>query len=258
MPWYSNFCKGWPRAKKNPGNWIDESTNYTWNIGANPANIYACPPGQRSLIYDLNASMAHAASGDSIKLRFSDNRHSRGDNVSGDSGTVTVYWKDASEQEIIDVSEFIEQNKLASGGFIADAFNYSSNESIKSPIQGLVDKDNWLSVKLPTDMTPGRHMMVWVWSYKNAPQWSICFDILIGSSSLTLAPKPGLSFASVILESAKNSVPSSSLVPIHISAKAIYILPSSKTTPFVTLEIAEFKSSTPATAVSAIIKSALS
>jgi hypothetical protein len=51
MAVYADQCKGWPRNKNNPGNWIDESSNYIWNIGAqswnggsyHPPDTHACP-----------------------------------------------------------------------------------------------------------------------------------------------------------------------------------------------------------------------
>jgi hypothetical protein len=79
----------------------------------------------------------------------------------GDPGTVSVYWKGQPESEITDISEFTKSNLLASSGFAADSFSYPADVNVKTPIQGLVDKGNWFPVQLPTDMAPGRHMMVW-------------------------------------------------------------------------------------------------
>jgi hypothetical protein len=32
MPWYADLCHGWPRAKQNPGNWIDEGLECTFSL----------------------------------------------------------------------------------------------------------------------------------------------------------------------------------------------------------------------------------
>jgi len=195
MPWYSQYCKGWPRNKANPGNWIDESTNYVWNIAANswnggsfhPADTHACPPGQRTSTYQDNAPMTSAAPGDMIRLRFGGNGHTRGANAGGDSGpgNVTVYWKGKPEQEITDISEFTPANALQTSGFAENSFSYPADPNVKSPVQGLVDKGNWMELKLPTDIAPGRHMMVWVWAWGGANQWSTCFDVMVSGTANT-------------------------------------------------------------------------
>lgn len=201
MPWYSYMCHGWPRAKENPGNWINESSNYVWNIAAeswnggsyHPPDTHACPPEQRTPTYQPNAPMVTASAGDIIRLRFGGNGHSRGFDVGGNPGTVTVYWKGAPEQEITDISEFTPQNSLQSAGFSADSFSYPADPSITSPTQGLVDKGNWMELNLPTTMAPGRHMMAWVWYYENAPQWSTCFDVMIQGSPATASSASAVS-----------------------------------------------------------------
>ena len=126
--------------------------------------------------------MTTAAPGDMIRLRYGGNGHARGFDVGGEPGTVTVYWKGAPELEITDIKEFTPQNALQSAGFAANSFAYPADPSITTPTQGLVDKGNWMELKLPTTMQPGRHMMTWVWYYENAPQWSTCFDVMIQGS----------------------------------------------------------------------------
>jgi hypothetical protein len=136
--------------------------------------------------------MTTAAPGDMIRLRFGGNGHTRGYNVGGqpgpNSGTVTVYWKGQPETEITDISEFTPENALQSGGFSDGSFSYPADPNIKTPDQGLVDKGNWMELNLPKDMAPGRHMMVWVWTFSNAPQWSTCFDVMITGSGSGSAP----------------------------------------------------------------------
>ena len=99
--------------------------------------------------------MTTAAPGDTIRLMFGGNGHSRGFNTGGltnpnpnGPGTVAVFWKGAPEKEITDTSEFTDANKLQENGFSDESFSYPADPSIKSPTQGLVDKGNWQSLKL--------------------------------------------------------------------------------------------------------------
>lgn len=180
-PEHAKYCKGWPRNKANPGNWITESTHYTWNIAANKfkGEMNACHPSQRAATYHANAPMASAKAGEKLRLMFGGNGHARGAGVGGNPGTVTVYWKGKPNTEITSVKEFTAANKLQSNGFSEDSFSYPANPAIKDPTQGLVDKGNWQVLNLPANMAKGRHMMVWVWSYQGADQWSTCFDVNI-------------------------------------------------------------------------------
>jgi hypothetical protein len=183
-PGLAVFCHGWPRAKHNPGNWIDESSNYLWDIAGQKfqGDTHACHPSQRSASYfdGEGAGMAKAKAGGSIKLMFGGNGHSRGSNVDGgEPGKVVVYWKGGKEKEIEDVKEFNDENKLAEAGFADEAFIWPEDPNVKSPADGMLDKGNWMTVKMPDNMEQGRHMMVWVWEYGGQPRWSTCFDVMI-------------------------------------------------------------------------------
>ncbi|KAH9862406.1 hypothetical protein J1614_011061 [Plenodomus biglobosus] len=190
-PWFADLCHGWPRAKQNPGNWIDESTNYLWTLGS--TDTHACYPTQRYPIQYLSSSdiklanhenpapMATAGAGETIKLMFGGNGHSRGDMggvKTGDAGRVAVYWKGEKESEIVDVNEFTEEHKVQENGFAEESFAYPEDKSVVSPPQ-LQDKGNWMSLKLPECMEAGRHMMVWVWYIAGKPAFSTCFDVMI-------------------------------------------------------------------------------
>jgi hypothetical protein len=126
-----------------------------------------------------------------IRLRFGGNGHTLGFNTGGinppNPGTVTIYWKGAPEQEITDVSEFTANNTLQSQGFSDNSFSYPADPNVKMPTQGLVDKGNWMELNLPSSMQPGRHMMVWVWSFTNGPKFGTCFDVMIQSGLATNA-----------------------------------------------------------------------
>lgn len=158
MPWYASYCKGWPRNKANPGNWIDESTNYVWNIAAErfnmgaskPSDTHACNAMQRSPTYQDGAPMTTAAPGDMIRLRYGGNGHTRGYNAGFEKGpgNVTVYWKGAPEQEITDISEFTAENTLQTQAFAANSFSYPADKSVTAPEAGLVDKGNWFELNL--------------------------------------------------------------------------------------------------------------
>ncbi|KZM24298.1 hypothetical protein ST47_g4576 [Ascochyta rabiei] len=183
-PGLAVFCKGWPRAKHNPGNWIDESSNYLWDIAAQSAkgDTHACHPSQRTSTYftSENAGMATTTPGGSIKLMFGGNGHSRGANVDGgDPGTVAVYWKGGKEKEIEDIKELNEENRLKQIGFAEEAFVWPEDKNVKAPSEGMLDKGNWMTVEMPKDMEKGRHMFVWAWEYGGKPRWSTCFDVMI-------------------------------------------------------------------------------
>ncbi|KAF2124588.1 hypothetical protein P153DRAFT_301965 [Dothidotthia symphoricarpi CBS 119687] len=170
MPWFSHLCAGWPRAKHNPGFWADESTNYAWHISAavSQGDTHACHPDQRSPLYrtgpfaqpptsagpelvftESPAPMATSRPGRELKLLFGGNGHSRGDNVGGhgDPGRVAVYWKGEPEAEIVDISEFTEENRLQEAGFSDESFAYPADVSVTTPPE-LHDKGNWLTLKL--------------------------------------------------------------------------------------------------------------
>jgi hypothetical protein len=141
---------------------------------------------QRSPNYRDNAPMATAAPGEMIRLRFQGNGHSRGNNIDEEGrnpGNVTVYWKGKPDTEIVDISEFVTQNILQSSGFSDNSFSYYRDPNNRDKDLGLLDKGNWMELNLPKSMAPGRHMMVWVWSFKGAPQFSTCFDVMIKSDS---------------------------------------------------------------------------
>jgi hypothetical protein len=200
MPWYADFCHGWPRSKANPGDWIDESTNLVWNIAANswdggdyhPPDTHACHPSQRAPGQIDGAPIAEVTAGGMFRLRFGGNGHTRGAGpVDGNPGQVSVYWKGTPETEVVDISEFTDENLLARAGFADDSFSYPADPNVKKPADGLVDKGNWMEVNVPAGIAAGRYMLVWVWSYDNAPQWSSCFDINVtGGAAAAAVPAP--------------------------------------------------------------------
>jgi hypothetical protein len=162
-----------------------------------------------------------------IRLRYGGNGHARGYSVGGEPGTVTVYWKGKPEAEITDSSEFTKENALQSQGFAANSFAYPADPSITSPVQGLVDKGNWMELNLPKTMAPGRHMMAWVWYFKNPQgvvqaQWSTCFDVMISGTASGGSPAPAAPAApvapdaAVVVPSAAPSAP----VPVPTPAPA--------------------------------------
>jgi len=88
QPEYAYFCHGWPRAKQNPGDWIEETNEYLYTVS--DKDPHACHPNQRAPSQFLDAPaaglkhhknpapMATAKAGESIKLMFGGNGHSRG------------------------------------------------------------------------------------------------------------------------------------------------------------------------------------
>jgi hypothetical protein len=160
MPWYATLCHGWPRAKQNRGNWIEESTNYLWTLGS--TDTHACHPNQRKPNQHLPASvaglefhsapapMATTAAGSSIMPMYGGNGHSRGNNAGpgGDPGVVGVYWAGKAETEIVDVKELTEETLVQQNGFAEESFSFPADMGIKSPKDGLVDKGNWITLRL--------------------------------------------------------------------------------------------------------------
>lgn len=159
MPWFAHLCHGWPRAKQNPGDWVDESSHYHWDLAAY-SDTHACHPSQRTPTYYLSASdstlphhnspapMATASAGGSIKLMFGGNGHSRGANAGGhgDAGRVAVYWAGKAETELVDVKELNSETLVQENGFSEESFGFPKDMNVQSPEQGLVDKGNWMTL----------------------------------------------------------------------------------------------------------------
>jgi hypothetical protein len=196
MPWFADLCHGWPRAKQNPGDWFDEIKNYLWDLqaAANNGNTHACHPTQRNATYHLEfsvvglnyhhnpAPMATATPGSSIKLMFGGNGHSRGApfaTTSRNPGAVSVHWAGEPETEILDVEELTADNLVQEDGFCDESFNSPIDMNVRTPLQGLVDKGNWQTLRLPECMDKGRHMVFWVWRFEGMDRFSTCFDVMI-------------------------------------------------------------------------------
>lgn len=193
MPWYANFCHGWPRAKQNPGNWIDESTNLVWNLVAKKfeGDHSACNPLQRTPNQAAGAPVAQIAAGSSFRLRFGGNGHTRGSGTAdGNPGQVSVYWLKTPGAQIETTDGFKDENLLKRAGFADESFSYP--EGVKKPTEGLVDKGNWMTVPIPAETAPGSYPMTWVWSYDGVNQWSSCFDVeVIAGAGAAVAPIVG-------------------------------------------------------------------
>jgi hypothetical protein len=199
MPWFADLCHGWPRAKQNPGDWVGETKNYAWDLqaAANSGDIHACHPTQRNATYYLESSvaglnyhynpalMATATPGSSVRLMFGGNGHSRGAPLaiaSGNPGIVAVYWAGEPETEIADVNDLTANNLVQEDGFNDEndeSFSFPTDMNVRTPSQGLVDKGNWQTLRLPECMKNGRHMMVWVWRIEGMDRFSTCFDTAI-------------------------------------------------------------------------------
>lgn len=195
IPWFVQYFNSWPRAKYNPGDWVDETKNYLWNLpqAQQQGENHACNPQLRAPNHFLTApisgmeyhkdpaTMATAIPGGAIKLMFGGNGHSRGANAggNGDPGKVSVYWTGAPETEIVTVDDLNLDNLLQENDFSEESFAFSADINVQSPEQGLVDEGNWQTILLPDGMEKGRHMMVWVWSFGGMNRFSTCFDVMI-------------------------------------------------------------------------------
>lgn len=94
--------------------------------------------------------MATAAAGSSIKLMFGGNGHSRGANAGGqgEPGTVSVYWAGKKETEITDMKELNNETLVQENGFSEESFAFPEDKAVWMPQQGLVDKGNWMTLRL--------------------------------------------------------------------------------------------------------------
>ncbi|KAH7066061.1 hypothetical protein BKA63DRAFT_426576 [Paraphoma chrysanthemicola] len=88
--------------------------------------------------------------GGSIRLMYGGNGHSRGYNAgpNNDPGRVAVYWAGAPEIELTDRANLTSDYLVQEQGFSEEAFMYPDDKGIVSPEQGLVDKGNWMTLKL--------------------------------------------------------------------------------------------------------------
>ncbi|KAF1916668.1 hypothetical protein BDU57DRAFT_548325 [Ampelomyces quisqualis] len=168
MPWFAHLCHAWPRAKQNPGDWIDESSNYLWALTPDSPETetgkFACHPDQRTPTYFASstspsanhvfhsapAPMATSSPGQSLKLLFGGNGHSRGANAgeNGDPGRVGVYWAGLKETELIHLSDLNSSTLVQENGFSEESFSFPADMNVKSPEEGLVDKGNWMTLRL--------------------------------------------------------------------------------------------------------------
>jgi hypothetical protein len=94
--------------------------------------------------------MATATAGGSIKLMFGGNGHSRGANAgeNGDAGQVGVYWAGVPGKELVDVKDLNSDTLLQENGFSEESFSFPKDEAVQTPQEGLVDKGNWMTLKL--------------------------------------------------------------------------------------------------------------
>lgn len=194
-------CIGHPRNKIYDGNWINESSWYMWDLnGAANTDNLACRPLQASPVYPANVPMTTAKPGDSLRMRFWGNGHTRWDIGSPnhrDPGLVRVYWAGQKEVELTYKDNLTEANWFpgAQANFSADTITQISDGHMN-------EKGNYMTLNIPDDIENGRHMMVWVWAWSEGlevndadfdpdtdynKEWtnsySTCFDIQIEGSS---------------------------------------------------------------------------
>lgn len=189
-------CTGHPRNKLWDGDWISESSNYVWDLNnASNTNGLTCRGVQGSPTYPANVPMTTARPGDSLRMRFWGNGHSRwdiGSPLHRDPGLVRVYWAGQKEVELTHKDNLTEANWFpgAQANFSGDAITLVTNGKMN-------EKANYMTLTLPQNIENGRHMMVWVWAwaqglgtndgssaYDNtwANSYSTCFDIEVVDS----------------------------------------------------------------------------
>lgn len=192
-------CEGYPRNKVNNGDWIAESTHYLWDLNQHGGaiNAPACHTGQRQpgQLAGKGNKMAKVKPGETIKLRYWGNGHSRfnqGSPLNRDPGLVRVYWAGKKEVEIKSAGELTDNRIIAEG-------NFSSPDAViltdPKDRMRLHEKGNYLDLKMPGNIETGRHMMVWTWAWikegnKFVNQYTTCFDVEVtnGGSGGELKP----------------------------------------------------------------------
>lgn len=189
-------CNGYPRNKVHNGDWISESSYYSYNFNTE----YACRDGQRTAGQAAGAPMATASPGDTLLMRFWGNGHSRWDIGSPnhrDPGLVRIFWAGKPETEIVHATDLTEEYWIpgAQGNFSGDAVTEINGNTMN-------EKANYFSFVLPEKIQNGRHMMVWSWAWKESlvdgekgdanvydsswdNAWGTCFDIQIENSTFT-------------------------------------------------------------------------
>lgn len=163
MPWHAHLCHAFPRAKQNPGDWMQESSDYLWAPNtATEEGKFACHKNQRTPTYlsagesgsENAAPMAKAKAGGTLNLLWGGNGHARGANAGGDEGpgTVSIFWAGEKEKEIVLLSELTDEKLVQKGGFAEEAFLWPEDESVKKPGkelgEGLWDKGCWMTLRL--------------------------------------------------------------------------------------------------------------
>ncbi|KAJ3039731.1 hypothetical protein HDV00_011963 [Rhizophlyctis rosea] len=181
-------CIGWPRNHPNPGDWLKLTLkeNFLWPL-KEAGNTYACHPGQRSSnTYLTNAPMATATPGETLILKYPANGHSRkqGSFTNRDPGKARVYWAGKAATELVKTTDLTASRIIAEAGFSDDNIVYNK------PDGTFEEKASYFSVKLPSGMGEGRHMLVWTWAWdynQSTQKWedtySTCFDVLVKGGS---------------------------------------------------------------------------
>ncbi|KAF8243708.1 hypothetical protein K440DRAFT_663937 [Wilcoxina mikolae CBS 423.85] len=197
-------CKGSPRNKVHNGDWIAESTYYSYNFNTK----YACRDNQRVPGQTApGAPMATATPGEKLTMRFWGNGHSRWDIGSPnhrDPGLVRIFWAGKPETEIVYAKDLNEKYWIpgAQGNFSGDAVTEITGNHMN-------EKANYFEFTVPEKIQNGRHMMVWAWAWKASMvdgkhgnpnvydeswdnAWGTCFDLQIVNSKYTEAANPDI------------------------------------------------------------------
>jgi hypothetical protein len=82
---------------------------------------------------------------------FGGNGHSRGApfaTETGDPGRVSVYWAGEKEKELVDIKDLNGDTLVQENGFSEESFAYPADMNMKTPDKGLVEKGNWMTLRL--------------------------------------------------------------------------------------------------------------
>ncbi|KAA8914906.1 hypothetical protein FN846DRAFT_925585 [Sphaerosporella brunnea] len=199
-------CKGYPRNKVHNGDWIAESSYYSYGFNTE----FACREGQRVPGQTApGAPMATAKPGDKLLMRFWGNGHTRWDIGSPnhrDPGLVRIFWAGKPETEITKLNQLNEAYWIpgAQANFSADTITELTDNG-----RHMNEKANYFTFQVPEKIQNGRHMMVWSWAWKASllngkhrdanvyddswdNAWGTCFDLMITDSTYTEKANPDI------------------------------------------------------------------
>lgn len=158
-------CAGYPANKANHGDWITESSVYSYEI-----NKYACHASQRTFGHQApGRPMATVRPGQKIRLKYWGNGHSSyhiGSPLHRDPGLVRIYTTGRPGKSIILAKDLDERYWVrgAQQNFTADAIIFPEKKTVPT----MDEKANYMVFTVPKRMKNGVYQFVWAWAWTRA------------------------------------------------------------------------------------------